>query len=226
MLAASDTYIPAMMSHPKLMAHVNTFSIHEYGPTTHGLMKTISGSKFADAHGWVAETSEVFDAFVHLQEGVSSVLLWEGFDSVFQHAILAGRGTTPPNDAGPMPAALSFADGKYAPRPGTYAQWEQLFRFVAPGAQRIEAKSSVTGVDVLAFNHPVTGQLTIIGHNTAGDQKLSIGLQFLADIPAAFTVYATSSGSDFAKLADAKVVSGKTSLTVPDDSIFTLTATP
>ena len=56
-----------------------------------------------------------------------------------------------------------------------YYQWEQLFRFVRPGAKRISATTSVSGTSVLGFRHPSTGQLAIVGRNDTGaSQTLSI----------------------------------------------------
>lgn len=224
--AATGSYIPGMMGKPAVMAHVDAFTIHQYSASSSGLMASIAKSKFPTKHGWISETSSVFDAWAQVSEGVNAVILWDGYDSVYEHAKLAGRGSTAPNDAGNQPAALEYSNGKYTRR-DQYYYWQQLCAFVEPGAQRVDAKSNVNGVDILAFNHPVTGQLTVLGaNNTDNEQKLSIGLQFLASLPAAFSVYVTSSGQNFKKLADAPVASGKTSVTAPAHSIFTLTATP
>lgn len=224
--AATGSYIPGMMGKPAVMAHVDTFTIHQYSASSAGLMASLAKSKYPTKHGWVSETSSVFDAWAQVTEGVNAVILWDGYDSVYEHAKLAGRGSTAPNDAGNQPAALAYSNGKYTRR-DQYYYWQQLCAFVEPGAQRVDAKSNVNGVDILAFNHPVTGQLTVVGaNNTDNEQKLSIGLQFLASVPAAFSLYVTSSGQNFKKLADAPVAAGKTSVTAPAHSMFTLTATP
>lgn len=224
--AATGQYIPGMMGKGAVMAHVDTFTIHQYSASSAGLMDSIAKSKYPTKHGWVSETSSIFDAWAQVTEGVNAVILWDGYDSVYEHAKLAGRGSTAPNDAGNQPAALAYSNGKYTRR-NEYYFWQQLCAFVEPGAQRVSAKSTVNGVDILAFNHPVTGQLTVVGTNNNGsEQKLSIGLQFLASLPASFSVYVTNQDQSFKKLADAPVVDGKTSVTAPYNSIFTLTAKP
>ena len=224
--AATGSYIPGMMGKAAVMAHVDTFTIHQYSASSAGLMDMLAKSKYPTKHGWVSETSSIYDAWAQVTEGVNAVILWDGYDSVYEHAKLAGRGSTAPNDAGNQPAALAYSNGKYTRR-NEYYFWQQLCAFVEPGAQRIYAKSTVDGVQILAFNHPVTGQLTVVGTNNNGsEEKLSIGLQFLASLPASFSVYATNQDQSFKKLADAPVVDGKTSVTAPYNSIFTLTAKP
>ena len=39
----------------------------------------------------------------------SAILVWDGYDSVYNHAILAGRGSNPPNDVGNGPALLAYS---------------------------------------------------------------------------------------------------------------------
>ena len=67
----------------------------------------------------------------------------------------------------------------------------QLFRSVEPGARRIAVAVSNADLDVLAFHHPSTNRITIVGRN-AGSGKLTIA-GFLANLPAppAFQLYLT-----------------------------------
>jgi|GEM_PF-3988210 len=213
-----DQYMPAMMGYPKLMDRVDSIAIHEYSPMVHGLMEAISSSDYPELHGWVTETSYSDDALYFIENGISAVLLWDGYDSVYRHAELAGRGSSPPNDAGPGPAALSFQGRDYERR-DTYYQWKQLARYVVPGMQRISAKTSLQDLTLFAFRHPTSGELTILGRNwSAKSQTLMVNLGGLG---AELSGFATNIDHKFDELSvsyERSVVS--TSL--PPDCIFTL----
>jgi hypothetical protein len=71
---------------------------------------------------WMTEVTNIWDALPEIAQGAAATIVWDGYDSVYNHAILAGRGTTPPNDAGNGPALLDYdtATGLYAPRKAFY----------------------------------------------------------------------------------------------------------
>jgi hypothetical protein len=218
-------YVRAMTAYPKLMAHVPGFATHNYTTDTNGLMDVIHGSSYPDRRGWVSETSSVTAAFSHLEQGVSAVLLFEGYDSVYEHAILAGRGTTAPNDAGPQPAALAYDQGVYTPRL-EYYRWEQLFRFVRPGAVRVGVTTNASGVGCLAFAGPGVDELTVVGRNDGGsNQTLSISL---TGVGSARTLhaYVTDQARKFIRLPDVSITSGAATFQAPANGMFTLTAPP
>ena len=218
-------YLDAMVGYPKLMAHVNAIATHNYSEETTDMLAEIRATAYPARHRWVTETSSIFAAWSHLELGSSAVLMWEGYDSVYEHAILAGRGSVAPNDAGPQPAVLAYSGGVYTKR-SSYYDWQQLFGFVAPGAVRIAASTSANGIHALAFRHPTTGRVTIVGRNdNASAQALSFSLSNVGSL-SALNAYATNQDMDFSHLNDVAVVGGVATFTAPYNSIFTLTAMP
>jgi len=152
------------------------------------------------------------------------VLLWEGFDSVYTHAIRAGRGTTPPNDTSGLPhppVAYNQTAGTYAPR-AIFYQDAQIFKFVSPGSTRIAATTSLAGMQVYAFTHASNGQFTIIGHNT-GSARTIAGT--LAGVPGVQTlqIYQTNSAAHMQRGADIAVVHGYFMASISAYTYFTLT---
>ena len=160
----------------------------------------------------------------HIGQGATSVMLWEGFDSVYNHAIRAGRGTTPPNDTSGLPlppVAYNQTTGTYAPR-AIFYQDAQIFKFVSPGSTRIAATTSLAGMQVYAFTHARNGQVTIIGHNT-GSARTIAGT--LVGVPSVQTlqIYQTHAAANMQRGADIAVVHGHFLASISARTYFTLT---
>lgn len=227
-VAMSD-YMPDMMSYPTLMAKVDHFTIHQYAANAAGLMTSIAGSSYPTKHGWVSETDNWANAWAQITEGVNNVILWEGYDSVYVHGTLAGRGSSAPNDSGQnfglanAPLAYSTAGGGTYTRRGEYYFWQQLYKYVDAGAVRVTATSSSSGVSVLAFKHAASNRLTVVVRNdNGGSRTLTIG--GLSGY-GAFSVHTTNQDNSFAPLSDVVPSGGVVTVTVPYNSLTTLTAT-
>ena len=162
-----QAYFPEMLRNTTLMAKLAHFGLHNYAGSTAGAAQAIAASAFPNKNFWMTEVSNIWDAIPEITQGAAATLVWDAFDSVYNHAILAGRGTNPPNDAGNGPALLAYnsTTGTYTPRRAFY-EHAQLFKYVTPGARRIAASGSNTNLMILAFHHPSTNRLTIVGRNT------------------------------------------------------------
>jgi hypothetical protein len=152
--------------------------------------------------------------------------MWEAYDSIYNHAVLNGRGSDPGNDSltfGDIPLiAYNQTAGVYTPRKEFY-YFGQLFKWVPIGAQRIYAHAGNSNLSIEAFHDPATGRLTLVGENNSGSaQTLSIALNNVT-APAALHYYQTNSDSNMAPGADVPVNAGSATLTVPADTTFTLT---
>lgn len=215
-----DLYIPAMLSRPTLMAHVDAFALHEYNAVTvDGIMERIAGSAYPNRRAWVTETNDFNAAWFQIGAGISSVLLWEGYDSVYQHAILAGRGSVAPND-GAGPAALSYSNGTYARQDQFYA-WKHLAKYIAPGAVRIGV-TKTTPIDLYAFRHPASGEVTVLGRNfTGAGQTLRLNLGGLTS--GTVQCFASNPAANWATLP-VTVSGGVATVDIPYDARFTLVA--
>ena len=224
--AGVGNYIPAMMGDSAVMAKVDHFGLHSYSGDSAGADAALKSSAFPTRNFWITETTNIADILTHLGQGPAAVLIWDGYDSVYNHAILAGRGTTAPNDAGngPAPLAYNSVTGVYTPRRGFY-EAEQLFKFVPRGAQRIAASVSGSSVTALAFQDPSAGRLTIVGRNTSTSAQTVTGT--LAGLPSVsrLELYQTTATSSMLRGTDVTVTNNAFSVQVAASGVFTLTTT-
>jgi hypothetical protein len=76
---------------------------------------------------------------------------------------------------------------------------KHYYRYIRPGAVRVKSASDDPDIFVTAFEHQAKGTNTIVIIN-AGSEARSVSVQG-DDLPAAFTIYQTTSGSDNCKEA-------------------------
>ncbi len=82
-----------------------------------------------------------------------------------------------------------------AAKPGkNYYVSKQFYRFIRPGAQRVDLKSSDAEVMAVAFQHPTMNAFTIVAINTGSASK-SLHLAG-AELPADFRAFRTSAKED------------------------------
>ena len=223
--AGVNTYMPQMMSDSIVMAKVDHFGLHDYGGSTGGANTAIKSSAYPTRNFWMTEFSLAADMMSLLGQSTSGLQMWDAYDSVYEHGILGGRGTTPPNDAGNGPALLAYnrTSGTYAPRHAFY-EFEQLFKFVPPGSVRVGTSGSPSGVTIYTFYHQATGRVTIVGRNTTASAIPLSGT--LSNLPAVdgLQMYQTDvSGKNFARGNDVVVGNGSFYMVAPVKGYFTLT---
>jgi O-glycosyl hydrolase/predicted secreted protein len=217
-------YMPALMGEPAVMAKLDHFAFHDYGGETAGADNAIRNSAYPEKNFWITEVSNIWDALAHLSQGPAAILVWDGYDSVYNHAILGGRGSNPPNDAGNGPALLAYdtSTRTYSARKPFY-EFAQLFKFVPPGSVRVSAVESNSSVTLFAFHHPVTGRVTLVGRNAGSSNATFSGrLLNLPNVPS-FASYRTSSSENMVRGSDVPVTNGTFTLVAPANSVFTLT---
>lgn len=224
--AGVQSYFPEMVANPALMAKLAHFGLHNYAGYTAHAEAAIQSSAYPGKNFWMTEVTNIWDALPEIAQGAAATIVWDGYDSVYNHAILAGRGTTPPNDAGNGSALLDYdtATGLYAPRKAFYEHM-QLFRSVEPGARRIAVAVSNADLDVLAFHHPSTNRITIVGRN-AGSGSVTFG-GALVNLPAISSLqfYLTDASFNAQKMSDVPVSGNTFTVTVTGGSTFTLMST-
>jgi O-glycosyl hydrolase len=222
--AAAQAYFPEMMANTTLMAKLAHFGLHNYAGYTGGAKQAIKASPYPRKNFWMTEVSNIWDALPQIAQGAAATLVWDAYDSVYRHAILAGRGKTPPNDAGNGPALLAYdtATGLYTPRKAFF-EHAQLFKYVSPGARRIAARDSHANLQVLAFHHLATQQLTIVGRH-AGSGSLTI-VGSLANLPAvsSFQFSITDAAGDMQSREPVPVSGNAFTFRITGGSTFTLT---
>jgi hypothetical protein len=228
--SAVSVYMPEMMRNTTVMSKVDHIALHNYGQDSAGAANAIKNSAYPTKNYWITETFQPSDILGHISQGTAAVLMWDALDSVYNHAILAGRGTTPPNDNGPglPPLAYNTTTGVYTPR-DTFYQYAQIFKYVPRGSIRVSATESNSNLTIYAFRDPVSGRVTLVGRNI-GASSIALnatmtGISGVTD----FQFYQTDvSGNKFKRGNDVVVTNGAFVFTAPVNSYFTLTtpATP
>ena len=219
-------FMPVMMGDSVVMGKVDHFAFHNYNGDAGGADAAIKSSAYPSRNFWISEVSNIWDMLAHLSQGPSAILTWDAYDSVYNHAILAGRGTSPPNDVGNGPALLAYNSSTqtYSPRKAFYEQ-AQLFKFVPPGARRIAATESNSNLTVYAFRDQSSGRVTIVGRNASTSGFTLTGT--LTNVPSIsqFELYQTTPSSNMQRGADVTVTNGAFSAQIAGSSVFTLTTT-
>jgi hypothetical protein len=217
--------MPQLMTDPTVMAKIDHFGFHNYAGDSGGADAAIKRLAYPTKDFWITEVTNIWDIFTHLPEGPTSTLVWDAYGSVYNHAILAGRGSNPPNDAGNGAALLAYNSnsGVYTPRRGFY-ECAQLFKFVGPGAQRIRASSSSSSLTVFAFRDQSRGRLTLVGGIPPAAPAPN---GTLVNVPSVsqFVFYETTSSSSMPRRPDVAVSNRSFSVQVSGNSVFTLTVT-
>ncbi|MEO8064706.1 MAG: Ig-like domain-containing protein [Pseudomonadota bacterium] len=222
--AGVNDYMPSLMGEPSVMAKLDHFAFHNYAGDSGGASNAIRNSAYPSRNFWISEVSNVWDALTHMSQGPSAILVWDGYDSVYNHGILAGRGSSPPNDAGNGPALLSYSTSTrlYTPRTAFY-EFAQLFKFVPAGSMRVAATESSSNVTVYAFHHAASGRVTLVGRNAGSSSVTFSGV--LANLPVvpSFELYRTSGSPGMQRGTDVTVSNGAFSFVASGNSVFTLT---
>ncbi len=224
--AGVSDYIPSLMSDPVVMARMDHLGLHSYAASTGGADAMIKSSPYPGRNFWMTEFSLPADVPNLLAGNASALIMWDGYDSVYNHAILGGHGEQPPNDAGNGPAPLSYdgRTGTYAARPEFY-QFAALFKHVTPGSQRIQSISANTDLSITAFVHPAHGRLTLVGRNGSASPIAIVASLEAVRAPAVMQLY-TSSATELARQDDVAVREGRLEFTVPGGSYYAVTGAP
>jgi O-glycosyl hydrolase len=226
--SCAGDYWQAMSAYPTLMSKIDHLAVHNYSGDACNASATIQASAYPNKSLWISEFSIYAQAQQFLEQNASALLVWDGYDSVYQHAILNGLGSAPGNDAGNAPALLAYdaTTGIYTPREEFY-EYSQLFKYVPSGSVRVGATSTNNGVLVLAFIDPASGRVTVVGNNTsASDQTLAVALNNLGTVPATLQYFQTNWQSNMAQGPVVTVTNGQATVTVPAGTVFTLTGVP
>lgn len=233
--AGTGDYIPALLADSGLMAKIGHFGLHDYGSGSGDAAKVIASSEHPDRNLWMTEYSAWCDGcdngapnpndwnfaastldllLTYIDQGASSALVYDGFDSYYEHHGnmgywgLLGYDTTMKT---------------YTPRKRFYTV-AQVVKFARPGMIRISAASADSSVRVFAFTDPKSGVLTIVGRNPTGSPMTLRGI--LTHLPAtrALALYQTSETLNMARSADVPVENQTFAAQIAADSVFTLSS--
>ena len=221
-------YISLMMADSLVAGRIDHIGEHAYGTSaspgtpfpskSYWLTESAARCDSCDAGGTVAGGEWNFarattDYFLgDLANGYSGILVYDAYDSFYYHHNNVGFWGL---------LAFNQTTGIYTPRARFYAN-AQLNRFIRPGAVRIGVNNSIPGVTVVAFSHPVSGQVSIVGHNTGASPVTLNGLLQNLPIVSSFALYQTNASLNLQRAADIAVVGGAFSVTIPADTFFSM----
>ncbi len=224
-----SSYISAMMADTTVRGRVDHLAFHVYGGSTspgtaysgkdYWLTEAAQWCSTCDQNGappqgeW-AFAKESNDFFLQdLGNGLSSVLVWEGYDGFYYH-----------HDSSSTWGLLAYNanTGVYTPRKRSHVN-AQLTALIRPGAKRASLSTSVGGLTALAFYSTAAGRVSIVGHNTAGS-PVTINGRF-NNLPVtvdALVLYQTNSSLNFQRGNDVPVAGQSFSASIPADTFFSL----
>jgi O-glycosyl hydrolase len=235
--SATGDYMPALLGDAKAMGKIAHFGLHDYGGNAGNALSAIANSAYPSRTFWMTEYSAwcdgcdngapnpndwnfamrtLDDLFDFIEQGASSALVYDGYDSYYEHHASMGYWGLLGYDA---------TNKVYVPRKRFYTV-AQVVRFARPGMVRIGATSTDTSLRAFAFTDPTTGALTIVGHNASSTAETLHGaLTHLGSINK-LALYQTTPTEDLARAPDITVSSGVFTAEIAPDSVFTLTTLP
>jgi hypothetical protein len=221
-VSTTSGYLQVMPNYPNLLSKIDFYDAHNYSGNSDGF-ETLSQNN-GGKQGWMSEYSNFEDGLSFIGQGIQGIMMWDAYDSVYNHAILNGLGSQPGNDAGNGPAMLSYSasTGIYTPRKQFY-QFEQLFKYVPLGSVRVGTTGAGTGEQIYTFWHQATNRVTIVGeNNNSSADTITANIANLPAVPA-FEYYTTTNSNNFLRGADVPVSGNSFTFTAPANGIYTLT---
>jgi O-glycosyl hydrolase len=225
-----NNYVGPMLEDSELMKQVGVFSFHTYGSEPlKPQMDRIRKSKYPDVPVWLTEYGDLNDldksaenewkrfslaatqrALRALNEGASAALFWDAYDNYHEHyPRLTFYGL------------VKNTDHIYTPKKRYYAA-KQLYHFVRPGSQRIDASTETEGLAISAFRNATSNSLIIVGAKQGGPIRVQVALSQAGPTPAFWELYETTRSVDCLKVDNLVIKDGVASFDLPDEAIFTL----
>jgi len=223
-------YIGPILKNKELMKQVGAFTLHTYGEDSVGPgVETVKKSDYAHVPVWLTEYGDLHDqdktaendwkryslaanrrALTALNQGASALFFFNAFDDYEECA----RRLT-------YYGLFRSADHIYAPKKRYYAT-KQLYRFVAPGSQRISASTDAQGLTVSAFRDGAAGSLTIVGVKEGGPNRLRVSFAPSSQQPATWDLYLTTRDLNCRKMDTLTPAGESLEFDLPDEAVFTL----
>lgn len=228
----SNNYIGPILNSPDLMKQVGVFGFHSYGSDSlTPQIQRLDASKYAAAvRVWLTEYGDLNDldrsaanewnnfslaatrrALRAINEGASAALFWDAYDNYHEHyPRLTFYGL------------VQNADHMYTPKKRYYAA-KQLYHFVRPGAQRVDAVSSDPGtLLVSAFYDGARQEVVLVGVKQGGPDQIELRFDGSVPVTSQLKLYQTTRAVDFRKTDDLQMVGGMAHLDLPEETIFTI----
>jgi len=231
------TYVPALMKDAVVMSKMAHIGLHSYAGYYADVDSALKHSSYPKTDYWMTEwnnwckgcddgilgeynydfaAKSIGYLFEFLQHGATAGIIWEGYDSYYEH-----HAPSPFSYWGIL--AYDPSAKTYAPRKNFYAL-QQVSRFVLPGSWRISVSNQSDSATILAFYDEATKKISITGVNKS-HQPIMLNTT-LINLPAVtgFETYVTSDTANMLREADIKMKGKTFKTTIPANCLFTLTS--
>jgi O-glycosyl hydrolase len=245
-----DTSFPwmsAWLADPVVMSKVAHMGIHCYndnigGPST-GVYSFLQQSAYPNLNFWMTEyntwcsscegggsgdnswdfaRNTAYYLYTHLANGAAGSMVFTGCDTYMAYL---NNGLGAWSWWGLFAVDNIYATPKtFTPRKGFYTL-SQFSKYIRPGARRIGVSGDTSPFNLLAFYHPMSGQITLAGVNSSGAAALSGTLASLPSV-ASMDLYYTSSSTNLCWAGSVPVSNGAFAATIPGNCVFTLVVLP
>ncbi len=219
----TGSYVKAVIDDPKALAALDVFATHGYEDGVKAEMSATSSRKFWDL---ISQTGKPF----WITEGGTGGHDWpapiqKGIGNALHNALVAG------NCSAFVPWQITegrksthgiMVMDTYTPK--TYTAMHYT-KFIRPGAVRIDATPGFESVQVGAFLHKETSELTLVALNPTDEtQSLNLTFRHLGSV-GPLKVHRTSATENLQALPNVPVQSDKATFEMPPQSIVTFSGT-
>jgi O-glycosyl hydrolase len=231
-----NEYLPAIMADPVIMSKLAHVGLHSYGGYYAPASEFLKLSAYPTTSLWMTECNAWRDGLDDgkigvydykyagdcvnylidlIKNGASACLLWEGYDSYYEHhkpSLFSYWGIL-----GYDPVTKTFT-----PRKHFYAV-SQISKYLTPGSWQIGVSDTPKELPLIAFYDPVSCRITIAGINKKEAEVTLKGT--LANLPLIKNlemIYTNSSGN-FLKNSEIMVTGESFQASIPSNCIFTIT---
>jgi len=199
----TGSYVKAIKDNPSAMAALDIFATHGYEDGVKAEMSANSSRRFWDL---IKDTGKPF----WITEGGTGGHDWpqpiqKGIGNALHNALVAG------NCSAFVPWQITESRKnthgimlmrEYTPKTYTAMHYS---RFIKPGAQCIDAQPGFDDIQVGAFLHPDSGELTIVAINpTEQEQRLNLSFKNL-NVSASLKAYRTSASGNLKEIEETSV---------------------
>jgi hypothetical protein len=176
-------YLRELAKSRRLQGRIGVFSLHDYtdipAENYKEVTDVVAGSAYAGTPLWMTEYGDLEQSgerewyvgwvsvsrlFDQLQAGFSGALIWDAYDNYHDH-----------DEHWTIYGVLRTGLRVYTPKK-RYATAKQVFRYVLPGFERIQADPGSPDLRLLAFASPDRKQLTVVGMNLS-NRSLNLDVQ-------------------------------------------------
>ena len=214
-------YLQAIVASEKLSGKVSAAGMHCYSDLSLTATRDFISQHRLNWSYWLTEYSDLDQTgemewevaalstrrlLRGMLDGVQAAMVWDAYDNWHGH-----------DDSWSIYGLLrTGSKRRYTPKKRYYAA-KQIYRFVPPGAVRIEASSDDSNLLAAAFHTP-QGDLTLVGLNEGEPLRLDVAV----GAGKMLRLFLTSR-TENCSLACEFPLGEKIRLTIPSESIFTLT---